>query len=681
MNCFRPDEWQYKASQRLQALLTVDTLRRLAGELEKAIRADRRAETGRDRPSQLGELADALLVARGSDLFADAGLRKAVVSAIWRHEGRKVESPGRWVSGQPAAHRFVHATGFPVELAGVRSRARPEALGVVYPPAAYRRLKPFQVEVRDQLLERLDAEPPENRAMVSLPTGAGKTRVAVESLHRWAHVSLEEGGCDQVVLVWLAHTEELCDQAVASFEDVWRAHPAGSVPLLVARFWGEFRRSLDRQEVADRLRAEAPVLVLVSTPQSFVDEDLEGWPDPAVLVIDEAHRAAAPTYRRIIERHGGHAAIIGLTATPYRREFDRRDPQAGTEALRKLFRHLIVAGSLGREAAGRLHRLQEMGVLSVPVSRTVSTGVTLRVGEPPGEAEGIQQVLNFDQELQRQADQTRRRRIVLGELLNLLEEHPLARVLYFGPTVLDAELVAFLLRFKGKRAAAVSGNTSSATRRALVADFRAGRIEVLCNCEVLTTGFDAPTVTHVVMARPTISQVLYEQMVGRGLRGPEFGGTAYCHILDFEDCYRRTRPVLGYEGFREVWSALDEEPPASERSVGLLVQLGPGDVRRYPRNARQVAVCRSRPVRHDLQIPVLISLEQSDSGELRVIARRDGEDGEMLVKRYVLDRRKPMIRARIEVPRGCELLLQAGTSDPRGHIEVRRYDPRSDAPV
>ncbi len=677
MSCFRPDEWQFAASQRLQELLTAAALRRLAGELEKAIRADRRAETGQDRPSHLAELADALLVARDSDLFADAEVRKAVVAAIRRHEDRRVESPKRWHPGQRAAHRFVHETGFPPELAGVRSRARPDALGVVHPPAAYRRLKPFQVEVRDQLLRRLDAEAPDNRAMVSLPTGAGKTRVAVESLHHWAHDLLEEGGRDRVVLVWLAHTEELCEQAVASFEDVWRANPAGSVPLLVARFWGDFRRSLDRQEIDDRLRAEAPVLVLVSTPQSFVEEDLSGWPVPAALVIDEAHRAAAPTYRRIIERYGESSAVIGLTATPYRREFDRRNPRAGTEALRELFRHLVVAESLGKEATQRLDRLQQMGVLSEPVSRTVTTGITFDVGNPPDDSEGIQQVLNFDQELQQQADQTRRRRIVLEELLKILDEYPLARVLYFGPTVLDAELVAFMLRFKGRRAAAVSGRTSAAARRSLIADFRAGRIDVLCNCEVLTTGFDAPTVTHVVMARPTISQVLYEQMVGRGLRGPEFGGTAYCHIVDFEDRYRRIRPVLGYERFREVWLALDEEPDTDARSVGLLVQLGSGDVRRYFRNEQNVAACRSRAVRHDLQIPVLISLEQSDSGELWVVTRGEGEHSEATTRHYSLRRDKPMIRARIEVPRGCELLLQASTRDARGHIEVRRYDSRA----
>jgi superfamily II DNA or RNA helicase len=69
----------------------------------------------------------------------------------------------------------------------------------------------------------------------------------------------------------------------------------------------------------------------------------------------------------------------------------------------------------------------------------------------------------------------------------------------------------------------------------------------------LTTGFDAPKVSHVVMARPTVSQVLYEQMIGRGLRGPRFGGTATCVIIDLEDKYRSERPKLGYQQFRDLW--------------------------------------------------------------------------------------------------------------------------------
>jgi len=95
--------------------------------------------------------------------------------------------------------------------------------------------------------------------------------------------------------------------------------------------------------------------------------------------------------------------------------------------------------------------------------------------------------------------------------------------------------------------------------------FKRAEIRVLCNCEVLTTGFDAPKVSHVVMARPTVSGVLYEQMVGRGLRGRAFGGTDTCVILDCQDDFgpAPTRPELGYRRFRRIWQAETQRPSTS----------------------------------------------------------------------------------------------------------------------
>src|SRR5690606_38755940 len=106
------------------------------------------------------------------------------------------------------------------------------------------------------------------------------------------------------------------------------------------------------------------------------------------------------------------------------------------------------------------------------------------------------------------------------------------------------------------------------TRRRLIDDFKRGKIRVLCNCEVLTTGFDAPQVSHVVMARPTVSRVLYEQVLGRGLRGPKFGGTRSCVILDCVDNFKGQRPLLGYELYRQIWEREMNQPAAGEFPPG-----------------------------------------------------------------------------------------------------------------
>lgn len=126
-SCFRADEWQYEASQRLQSLLTRAVLKRLVGDFERSLRADRRAETGQDRPSLLHELADALLIAHDIDLLAQREVREALARAIRTSTDTPPDNPKRWVAGQLAARQFTRATGLPVELAGVRSAERPSA--------------------------------------------------------------------------------------------------------------------------------------------------------------------------------------------------------------------------------------------------------------------------------------------------------------------------------------------------------------------------------------------------------------------------------------------------------------------------------------------------------------------------------------------------------------------------
>jgi len=99
----------------------------------------------------------------------------------------------------------------------------------------------------------------------------------------------------------------------------------------------------------------------------------------------------------------------------------------------------------------------------------------------------------------------------------------------------------------------VTSDTRASTRRFLIEEFRAGRVSVLCNYGVLTTGFDAPRVRAVVVARPTTSPVLYEQMIGRGLRGPRFGGTDECLVIDVLDNIRFGGHVA-YMRYDEYWT-------------------------------------------------------------------------------------------------------------------------------
>jgi superfamily II DNA or RNA helicase len=246
-------------------------------------------------------------------------------------------------------------------------------------------------------------------------------------------------------------------------------------------------------------------------------------------------------------------SLVGLTATPFRLEYLVTDPEAGTKDLREIFVNLIEAEKTLGENPRR--ELQSRGILANPVVETIKTPTQLSVPDVADrDAITAEEIEKIDNALKIRADNSRRRMVVFKHILPICEE-PSNLVLYFGPSVRDAECMAYLLREKRIPAAVVSASTRDVTRRRIVNEFKEGRIRVLCNCEVLTTGFDAPRVTHVVVARPTVSQVLYEQIIGRGLRGPKFGGTEICTILDCEDGLPDSgnRPLLGYQSFRHIW--------------------------------------------------------------------------------------------------------------------------------
>ena len=109
------------------------------------------------------------------------------------------------------------------------------------------------------------------------------------------------------------------------------------------------------------------------------------------------------------------------------------------------------------------------------------------------------------------------------------------------------------MRRRGRNAAFISGETRRATRRYLIEQFRSGQVQILCNYGVLTTGFDAPKIRAIVIARPTTSVVLYEQMIGRGMRGPANGGTVECLVIDLADNITRFQGQMAYKRMEDYW--------------------------------------------------------------------------------------------------------------------------------
>ncbi|MHB1009957.1 MAG: DEAD/DEAH box helicase [Propionibacteriaceae bacterium] len=145
----------------------------------------------------------------------------------------------------------------------------------------------------------------------------------------------------------------------------------------------------------------------------------------------------------------------------------------------------------------------------------------------------------------------KRNQVILDSILSQPDDWTM---LLFASTVEHARALAAELSYYGVEARPISSATDPALRRRYVEQFREGEIRVLTNYNVLTQGFDAPKVRAVYVARPTFSPNLYQQMIGRGLRGPRNGGSEEVLIVNVADNLTQYGAELAFHHFDYLWS-------------------------------------------------------------------------------------------------------------------------------
>ncbi len=457
----------------------------------------------------------------------------------------------RWHPGKRWAQHFIRTLGFPEVFAGFPGGATPPPVEEVEPFVPLPELRDFQEKLKAGLLEVLHEDRP-RRCILTLPTGAGKTRTAVEALLHWRQTVQDRRG-----ILWIAQSEELCEQAVQAFREVWidqghRSHKVRDT-LVLHRLWGGTRNEIPSLPTVVIASIQKLHSIVQGGPGGSRVQALRAMADHlGVVLVDEAHRILAPSYSQVLGFLGvapqpgdlsSDLALIGLTATPFRGQ------EHETRKLASRFQGRLLQPS--RSLAEFVERLRVRGILSHPEHQILTSPAEAIVLENyPHYLEHYERFEDFHPDLLRQLGQDRaRNRLLLHQLLQLPEDWP---VLFFGCSVEHATAMAVLLNRRGRRAAIVSADTRQATRRFLIEEFRSHRVSVLCNYGVLTTGFDAPKVRAVVVARPTASPLLYEQMIGRGMRGPEFGGTEKCLVIDVEDNIQ-FQGQMAFTRFESYW--------------------------------------------------------------------------------------------------------------------------------
>jgi len=319
------------------------------------------------------------------------------------------------------------------------------------------------------------------RQLIVLPCGTGKTilMAAIAKLY------------NKKTLI-LTHREELISQTTKKVRLFW---PYASLGICKAQ-----RNSIQKQIVIASVQTS-------SKPKRL--HQLQGQ-DFEILLIDEAHHAAAATYKKIITALGFNQTntklLVGFTATPTRNDKNQLGDVFEKVVFMRSISTMIKAGYLCPVFGRKILTTTSLDHVASRMGDFISGQLSNAVNTPERNAFIVQKY---------QAYASSRKGIA------------------FCVDVQHCKDLAAAFRAQGIKATAIWGAMPPKDRQRVLKNLKKGTIRIAVSCGVLTEGFDEPSIDVIVMARPTKSRGLYIQCVGRGLRLSM--GKSDCLVLDFAD--------------------------------------------------------------------------------------------------------------------------------------------------
>lgn len=334
-------------------------------------------------------------------------------------------------------------------------------------------LKKHQIEALKPLQAMRDNS--ETIALLYHVTGTGKTVTAV----------MDAKNCGGRTL-FLAHTQELVNQAAETFRKLW--------PSVTVGRYVESMKQPNAHVVCGSVQSVALHL------DEFQDDAFD------YLIVDEAHHASADTYQKILS-YFKPAFTLGLTATPERTDDGKVILEIFKNTAHKL--DIQTAVEIGELVPIRCIRIHT----NIDLTKVRFNSVQYNI-----------------RDLESKIYVPERNRLIVDTWLQYVRDK---RTVVFCASVKHAEQIAELFREAGVRAAAVSGGMKQAERKEFQDKFVSREIQVLCACDLLNEGWNCPETQVLFMARPTMSRVLYTQQLGRGMR--LYPGKESLMVFDFVD--------------------------------------------------------------------------------------------------------------------------------------------------
>lgn len=405
--------------------------------------------------------------------------------------------------------------------------------------------------------------------IIWIPTGGGKTVVAA----KW----LLENAIDKgIKVIWFADRGTLLEQAAETFKGILTKHRAlknkSSIHcglIISASFGGTSWKKMKYESdvVFASLASSTKYLAEI---RSFIEKSS----NKVFIVFDEVQHAYAPTYQRLlkdIKRSSSSVYMIGLSATPYRMTKDE------SIALWTLF----SAYDRSDSSLLPIHRVLQQDlinkkILAIPQFYNYDTLVEPMV---VGNKKILDQFneLTYEANVSLAENESRNNLIFDTYIQNYRDKTGIERfekTLIFTPNIVGN--IKLFETFQRRllelgydnsiKVDYIDSTRSESKRKEIIEKFRRPKhcgsdinsIDVLINVEMCTEGFDAPLTRTIFLARPTNSEALVRQMMGRAMRGPKVGGNEICHIVRFVDRlpsgYDLVDPpkIYGEEGEREI---------------------------------------------------------------------------------------------------------------------------------
>lgn len=425
----------------------------------------------------------------------------------------------------------------------------------------------YQYCIEQRVLNILNSGKVQQKMLVHMPTGTGKTKTSMHIITNYLNFSLKKKG----LVIWVAHTTELLQQAYDTFVSVWRHLGDGHISAY--KLWGNKTIQDTNEPLNGVVFCGLAKLMSIADSNPNLYEKLRK--DSRLVVFDEAHKVAAPQTQKVIKdlllmpQGYENRALLGLTATPGRTTEDSYDNNLLTYMFDGNLIH-IDAEILNQINLGPLRALNttpEENVIKYFQERRILAKMKLQKLSYKtffSDAEirtlrGSLTDMGFDEkeyttaQLKILAKNKERNLAIMKQLRQLsFDKKP---TIVFACSVDHAKMLSSMLELEGIRNSLVIGDMDPIDRKKAIDIFkdRESGVDIIINYEVLTTGFDSKNIKCVFITRPTKSIVLYSQMLGRGLRGPLMGGNEECLLIDIDDNLQAFDNETAFSHFNDYW--------------------------------------------------------------------------------------------------------------------------------